>query len=132
MSAAAAVAVAAVFACLAGVGESSGGPHEEPLTVTPVSVDLGDLPREAEETLEFVLSNCGNEDIRLTYIYAECDCSFDMPHDGLVPALGAFTLRADFQFQDAKNGRFDELITILTDHPRQQEINIPVTVYVLP
>lgn len=104
--------------------------EEKPLSVDPVRADVGDIANGSRKQLEFVISNSSDVAIRLTYIFAECDCSFKMPDRAIVPAAGSFLLTAELIVEGIEEGEFEEVITILTDHPRQQELWIPIEAYI--
>ena len=103
-----------------------------PLAVTPAQADLGDVPAGSVGVLEFKVENSGDKAARVTYIFAECDCSFDLPAGGSIPAGGTFDFEAHYHLDEAEPGRWEEMITLLTDHPEQGEIRIPITAHVLP
>jgi hypothetical protein len=106
---------------------------EEPrLRVQPERVDLGEVPAGATGTLEFTVTNGEDRVVRLVYIFAECDCSFDLPADGTVPPEGSFHLEAHYHLDEAPPGWWEESITLLTDHPRNPEITIPISARVVP
>ena len=118
------------FACHA---FAAGGPADrtgELLVVSPGRADLGDIQRGAGGTVEFTITSMDDQDIKLVYIYAQCDCSFVMPHSGVVPAWGEYILEAEYKFDEGEDGWWEEMITIITNHSHQQEINIPVTAFI--
>lgn len=101
-----------------------------PLQITPQAVDLGQLSQESRGSFRLGFVNRTSEAIRLTYLYAECDCSFEMPDRAEVPAAGKIVLDVEYDMTDAEPGRWDEKITILTDHDRLPEITVPITAWV--
>lgn len=100
---------------------------EMPLTVSPAEYVGEDWMSGSSHDLVFVLNNTTSEAVQLRYIFAECDCSLILPDQGLVPAEGEFALVAQLNLKDFDEGLLDEVITILTDHPIQREITIPVS-----
>lgn len=122
----------ALGAIVSGAGTAFAGPAPAPppLAITPPAVDLGRLAAHARGSFRLGVVNRGSETIRLIYLYAECDCSFEMPDHAEVPGPGRIELEVEYDLRDAEAGRWDETITILTDHDRQPEITVPVTAWV--
>lgn len=117
----------AAFLLLPGVTGGHAAADGMPLKVEPPGVDVGDIAPGSHRDLEFVLTNNGDRDIRLKYIFAQCDCRLAVADQGVVPAQGKFILRAVLEVEDPHAGCFDEMITVLTDHCLQRELRIPVT-----
>ena len=115
-------AMAAV--CLAG-GDRPVSPAG-PLSVEPGFVSIDSLQAGTVERVEFLIRNAGDQAVRLLLISAQCDCSVALPGKGLVPAGGLFALEADLLLADAEPGFFQETITIVTDHPDQGVLSIPI------
>lgn len=126
------VGLAALVAAqiLSGTSTCLASDDRAPLSVTPSWIDVGDMANGSQRELEFVVSNSSDTDVRLIFIYAECDCSLQVPEGGIVPAHGEYILQAVLTIEGLDKGPFDELITILIDHPRQRELNIPITAFV--
>ncbi len=120
------LAIVVAFAGHVLASERSHTMDEKALVVTPDRVDLHLVPWGENNILEFGIENQTDKEIRLTYIFAECDCSFVMPHDGVVPAHGKFILQAEIPIAEMEGERLVEMITILTDHSVQREIFIPI------
>ncbi len=104
--------------------------ESEPLAICPSWGDAGEMMAGSTKDLQFVISNTGEKEVRLIYIFAECDCTLNIPDSATVPAGGKFILRAELSAKDTGPGRLEEQITILTDHPVQNELKIPVSAWI--
>ena len=122
--------IALVLIFIQGAGDGMADDDALPLDIVPPSADIGTIHNGSHTELEFIISNTGPEDIRLVYIYAQCDCSLSIPDSGFVPAGGQFVLRGQLKVGEEEIGLLDEQITILTGHPSQRELIIPVTAWV--
>ncbi len=124
------MAIALVVLIPPGSSDSIAADEPGPLTIVPVRFDAGTIHAGSKTDLEFVISNTSEEAIRLIYIHAECDCSLTLPDCGTVPAAGKFVLRAKLTTGKTESGQLAEQITILTDHPVQNELKIPVSAWI--
>lgn len=115
-----------------GIGSAAGQstPARPPLRITPPAIDLGRVTGHTEGVFRLAVINRTDETIRLTYLFAECDCSFEMPDAAEVPGAGEIVLEVKYDMEKAGEGHWEESITILTDHYRQPEIIVPVTAWV--
>lgn len=119
-----------VVLALSCLGSAATGGEELPLHADPGSWDGGTIPEGTFLDLDFLITNTGSEDIKLNYIHAECDCTLTVPASGLVPAGGSFLLQVQLHVHEFGEGPLDEAITLLTNHPRQSSLRIPVTAWV--
>jgi len=93
-------------------------------------LDLGRISGNDSLKLEVKIQNRANREIRLKYIFAQCDCTILVPDSAIVPARGQHILQVELLTRDQETGWVEELITILTDVETQPELTIPVTAYV--
>lgn len=110
---------------------ATGQENISPLEVVPESAHLGEVPGKHNLVLEFQVKNRTDREIRLKYIFAECDCTLLVPDSAVVPAQGQYTLQAELLTEERNSGFVEEMITILTDEPGQTELEIPVSAYVM-
>lgn len=110
---------------LAAVCVSSG--TTPPLTARPVRLDLGPMPLGDNQIIEIAVINHTDSDVRLRYIYSQCDCTLLVPGSAVAPADSLYILEAELLLADHGPGTIDELITILTDHADLPELTVPVT-----
>ena len=101
-----------------------------PLVVAPAKVVIEGMVPGSTRSLEFVVTSTSKKPVKLVYIYAQCDCSLTLSDSGFVPANGQYILHAQLAAGNTDNEQIDELITILTDHPLQKELTIPVSAWV--
>ncbi len=115
---------------IAGAAVCKAADEALPLVVVPAQVNIDTMGPGSTRALEFVVTSTSEKPIRLVYIYAQCDCSLTLSDRGVVPAMGQFVLHAQLAADNTGNEQIDELITILTDHPLQTELTIPVSAWI--
>ena len=95
------------------------------LIITPKILNIEEIKPDEYYEFEFNIYNDSIKVVKLIYIGGECDCTFEMPSKGVVPAKGVFILRVKFNSSEHKNiSELNEKITILTDHPKKKIIEV--------
>ncbi len=93
-----------------------------PLEIQPRMKDFGLVKAGENPEAVFVIRNASSRAIRITYIYTECDCTFEMPLSGKVPAKGIFRLPVKLKLSQSAEKNVDEKIILLIDHPLQKKL----------
>jgi hypothetical protein len=93
-----------------------------PLEIQPRMKDFGLVSAGETPEAVFVIRNASSQEIRIAYIYTECDCTFEMPLSGKVPAKGIFRLPVKLKLSQSAEKNVDEKIILLIDHPLQKKL----------
>jgi hypothetical protein len=72
---------------------------------------------------EIEVCNVTDQDVRLIYIFSECDCNFEMPFRGVVPAVSTWRIPVSFHVDEGRAGTIEERIFLLTDCPDQPKLS---------
>ena len=96
----------------------------QPLIIQPQTIDLGYVNENEIPQGVFAVQNISSQDIKILYIYSECDCEIELPLRGNVPAKGVFYIPVKLKVLESTKKNIDEKIVILVDHPIQRELSV--------
>lgn len=93
------------------------------LTVSPTTIDLGEVKNEAVATVEFNISNSGSQPVRLLSGQTSCGCFYLTLPDS-VPARSKVHVRSDLRIDESWYGPHEDTLSIRTDSATTPRLTI--------
>ena len=107
--------------------ESMALPEKEPKAViSPMAYDFGDIIQDSVVTTYYVITNEGNDLLKITNVSASCGCTAVMPEKNELKPGESTNIKVSFDSK-GRSGKQSKIITVETNDPANSVIKLSLT-----
>ena len=99
---------------------------EPKAVIRPMAYDFGDIIEDSVVTTIFVITNEGNDLLKITKVWASCGCTAVMPKKNELKPGESTDIKVTFN-SEGKSGKQNKTVNIETNDPKNSTIKLALT-----